>query len=226
MMTITDRFDEVKKRIADSAREAGRDPGDVLLLAVSKTFPVESIQALYEHGVRDFGESRVAELSAKAAVLPADVRWHFIGRLQANKVRKIVQLAEVIHSVDSIELLQRVDRIAGEEGKCPRVLLEVSVSGEESKGGVSLTAMTDLAAVAADCKNIRFDGFMTMAPLGADAFYVAALFEMLKLRRDEEAGRLKISLPILSMGMSNDFEIAVRHGSTLVRVGSAIFGAR
>ncbi len=221
-----EQFNLVKQRIAAAAREVGRTPEEVLLLAVSKTFPASAIQALYDGGVRDFGESRVAELAAKAATLPSDIRWHFIGQLQSNKVRKVVQLASVIHSVDSIALLERLDRIAGEEQKRPAVLLEINVSGEESKGGAPLSELSTLAAAASRCRNLDFQGFMTMAPADAEPMIWAAIFEMLQLRRDEESRRLGIPLPVLSMGMSGDFEVAVRHGSTLVRVGTLIFGGR
>lgn len=226
MNELTLHYDEVAARLARAAEEDGRPADEVRLLAVSKTFPAEMIRELYEHGVRMFGESRAPELAEKAAALPADIEWHFIGRLQANKVRKVVQLARVIHSVDSPELLARIDRIAGEEGRRPVVLLEVNVSGEASKAGVPVGELEPFARRAAALPNVDFRGFMTMAPFEVEPFRIAAIFELLKLTRDELEVKLNRRLPILSMGMSGDFEIAARHGSTLVRVGSLIFGAR
>ena len=179
MSSIFQRYQEIRQRIDTVASEEKRSPEDIMLLAVSKTFPADAIAELYAHGVRNFGESRAAELCEKAANLPADICWHFIGRLQSNKVRKVVQTCQVIHSVDTPELLERIDRIAGEEGKHPQILLEVSVSGEECKGGVSLEKLHELCVLACRCQHVDFKGFMTMAPLDADEAYTAALFEML-----------------------------------------------
>lgn len=226
MSKITQHYDEVLNRMAKAAQENGRPLGDIQLLAVSKTFPAESILELYKHGVRAFGENRAAELAEKATALPADIEWHFIGHLQANKVRKVVQIAQVIHSVDSLELLTRLDRIAGEEGKRPMVLLEVNVSGEESKSGVKYQELEALAAQAVALPHIDFKGFMTMAPLAAEPYRIAAIFELLKRACERIEKSLNCSLPVLSMGMSNDFEIAIRHGASLLRVGSLIFGQR
>ncbi len=226
MNSIIERYEAIRSRISTVAAEEKRSPEEILLLAVSKTFPVSAIAELYAHGVRNFGENRAAELCEKAAALPADICWHFIGQLQSNKVRKVVQTCQVIHSVDSSELLERIDRIAGEENKHPVILLEVSVSGEESKGGIPPEKLHDLCQRAAACSHVDLKGFMTMAPLDADEVYTAALFEKLTLLRDEESRLLQKDLPVLSMGMSGDFETAIRHGSTLVRVGTAIFGVR
>lgn len=226
MSRAVEHYREVRNSIDAAAREAHRDPAEILLLAVSKTFPAEAIRELYDSGVRAFGESRVAELETKAAALPEDIEWHFIGRLQSNKARKVVRLATVIHSVDSLPLLERLDRIAGEEGRKPRILLEVNVSGEESKAGFSPKELESAARRAADYENLEFAGFMTMAPVDADPVRVAAIFEMLQLLRDETETALGRKLPVLSMGMSGDCEIAARHGSTIIRVGTRIFGER
>ena len=168
----------------------------------------------------------MTELAEKAARLPEDIEWHFIGRLQSNKARKAVQLAKVIHSVDSAALLERLDRIAGEERKRPSVLLEVNVSGEASKAGVPVAELEPFARRAAACVNLDFRGFMTMAPFDAEPVKIAAIFELLRLTRDELEAKLGRELPELSMGMSGDYEIAARHGSTIVRVGTLIFGTR
>lgn len=225
MNPVIVRYRKVRAALDEAARETNRNPASIRLLAVSKSVSAESIRVLYDSGVRAFGESRVAALEAKAACLPNDVEWHFIGRLQSNKVRKVVQLAKFIHSVDSFALLDRLDRIAGEERKRPAVLLEVNVSGEASKAGLPINEIEPFAQHAVACTNLDFRGFMTMAPLGAEPVKIAAIFEVLRLNRDELETKLGRPLPDLSMGMSGDFEIAARHGATIVRVGTLIFGA-
>ncbi|MDD3885583.1 MAG: YggS family pyridoxal phosphate-dependent enzyme [Victivallaceae bacterium] len=226
MSELFEKFKAIQARIAAAAHESKRDPAEVALLAVSKTFPAEMISELYRCGVRSFGESRAEELLAKEEHLPPDIVWHFIGHLQSNKVRKVVKAASVIHSIDSVELLERVDRIASEEGRRPTVLLEVNVSGEASKSGLPPDELDAAADAAAGCANCDFRGLMTMAPAEADERRLAVIFESLAVRRDLLQQRLGVKLPLLSMGMSGDFEVAVRHGSTLVRVGTAIFGGR
>jgi len=197
--------------------------GNVLLLPVSKTVEVPAIRELYDAGVRDFGENRIEVLTPKAEALPKDIRWHFIGRLQSNKVRKILKAAQVIHSVDSVELVERISRIAGEEGVRPGIFLEISVSGEEQKGGFPVARAAELASVAAKAPNITLAGLMTMAPLDADEETCRKVFDGLRACRDELEKALAVKLPELSMGMSNDWPAAVACGSTLIRVGSAIF---
>lgn len=226
MSVIRKQYCEVAARVAAVAEECGRPASAVELLAVSKTFPADAIRELYEAGVRRFGESRIPEFAEKAAQLPSDIEWHLIGRLQANKVRKAVQLASVIHSVDSPALLARIDRIAGEEGRSPVILLEVNVSGEASKAGCTPEELISLAEAAAGCVNLKFRGLMTMAPDGAPEPELEQVFCGLATLRDELEKRCCCTLPLLSMGMSGDFETAIRCGSTLVRIGSAIFGRR
>ncbi len=226
MNRIVEHYREVRSLIDAAARDANREPAAIQLLAVSKTFPAEAIRELYNAGVRAFGESRVPELEAKAASLPQDIEWHFIGQLQSNKARKVVRLARVIHSVDSPSLLERLDRIAEEEGVRPRILLEVNVSGEISKAGVAPAELETFARQATTCRNLDFRGFMTMAPFDAEPEQIANYFETLRKKRDELAIRLNRELPELSMGMSGDCDIAARHGSTIIRVGTRIFGER
>ena len=197
--------------------------GSVKLLPVSKTVSAEVIRELYEIGVREFAENRIEVLNPKAECLPEDIKWHFIGRLQSNKVRKILKVAKVIHSVDSIELVERIDRIAGEENCTPEIYLEISVSGEECKGGFPVARAMELAEAAVKAKNIRLIGLMTMAPLEADADECRKVFSGLRECRDKIEKALSISLPGRSMGMSNDWREAVDCGSTLIRVGSSIF---
>ena len=196
---------------------------DVKLLPVSKTVSAEVIKELYDAGVREFAENRIEVLTPKAETLPKDICWHFIGRLQSNKVRKILKVASVIHSVDSIELLQRIDRIAGEENCVPEIYLEISVSGEECKGGFPVDRALELAQAAVEAKHIKLTGLMTMAPLEASAEECRKVFTGLRECRDMIEEKLNVKLPGLSMGMSNDWREAVECGSTLIRVGSSIF---
>lgn len=226
MSSVCENFRRVRSEVDAAAAAAGRSGKDILLLAVSKTFPVSDIRSLYDMGVRDFGENRIQELETKAAQLPQDIVWHFIGSLQSNKIRKAVKLASVIHSVDSVPAVERLDRIAEEEGKRVKFLLEVNVSGEASKSGVPQADFMELARAAASCRYAVFSGLMTMAPLGASAETLDAVFGGLAALRDRAEKELHVTLPLLSMGMSGDFANAVSHGSTIVRIGTAIFGRR
>lgn len=224
MSTLWERYLAARQGVADAAAASGRDCDEILILAVSKTVPAEQIAELYAHGVRHFGENRAPVLAEKAKALPGDIEWHYIGPLQSNKVRKVVQAASVIHSVDNPELLARLDRIAGEEARRPRFLLEVSVSGEESKGGVPVAALDGLAELADKCVNAEWAGLMTMAPLAAPEPVLRDIFGRLKSERDRLARRFGRPLPLLSMGMSGDYRTAIACGSTLVRLGTCIFG--
>lgn len=216
-MSCTDNYLTLLKEL-ESVRSS-----DVKLLPVSKTVSVEVIRELYDAGVREFAENRIEVLTPKAETLPKDIVWHFIGRLQSNKVRKILKAAKVIHSVDSIELVQRIDRIAGEENCTPEIYLEISVSGEECKGGFPVDRAIELARAAAEASHIKLAGLMTMAPLEASPDECRAVFNGLRSCRDSIEKALGITLPGLSMGMSNDWREAVACGSTLIRVGSSIF---
>lgn len=223
---LTARYEAIRRQLDSAARDGGREPAEIALLPVSKTFPAADIAELYAHGCRAFGESRIDELEQKAAALPPDIEWHFIGHVQTNKVRRVVALAAVIHSVDSLALLSRIDRIAGEARRVPQILLEVNISGEASKAGVAPDALPELAAAAAQLTHIQFKGLMTMAPAAATPAELDRVFGGLAARRDELQQALGIPLPVLSMGMSGDYPAAIRNGSTLVRIGSAIFGGR
>ncbi len=226
MGIVSNQYDSMLNLVRQSAVNAGRSADEVQLLAVSKTFPAEDIAELYSHGCRIFGESRIQELDVKAAALPADIEWHLIGLLQSNKVRKAVRLASVIHSVDSAALAERIDRIAGEEGKSPGVLLEVNVSGEVSKSGLAPAELDTVAEIAAKAQNFRWLGLMTVAPEAASADELKRIFSALRNMRDGYEKRYSRSLPVLSMGMSGDYDIAIECGATLVRIGTAIFGRR
>ncbi len=223
MSTLWERYLAARQGVADAAAAAGKAQDDILLLAVSKTVPAEQIADLYAHGVRCFGENRASVLVEKAKLLPGDIEWHYIGPLQSNKVRKVVQVASVIHSVDTPDLLARIDRIAGEEARRPRFLLEVSVSGEESKGGIPVAELDGLAEIADKCENAEWSGLMTMAPLAAPEPVLRGIFGRLKSECDRLERRFGRSLPLLSMGMSGDYRTAIACGSTLVRLGTCIF---
>jgi pyridoxal phosphate enzyme (YggS family) len=224
METIQERFSGVRDRIAKAARRAGRNPGEVELVAVSKKQPAELIREAVDAGQLLFGENRVQEAMVKISSLPGSLRWHLVGHLQSNKIRKALPLFELIQSVDSAELAGEIDRIAGETGLFPRVLLEVNVSGEGSKHGFRPEQLErDLETLLA-LPRLQVEGFMTMAPLAPEAEAARPFFAGLRELRDRMAARAGIPFGILSMGMSGDFEVAVEEGATLVRVGSAIFG--
>ncbi len=212
--------------ISSAEIESSRVPGSVKLLAVSKTFPTEVVLEAYKCGQRLFGENRIHELEVKVSSLPNDIEWHFIGNLQSNKVNKAVELATCIHSVDSKKLLKRIDRIAEEKGKIPKILLEVNISGEKSKSGLTLDQIEECARTASECKNLEFVGLMTMAPFDADEGVLKKIFGLLRQTRDELKQKLNIALPELSMGMSSDYRIAIAEGATIVRIGTSIFGKR
>jgi pyridoxal phosphate enzyme (YggS family) len=225
MSSFEAEYSALQQDVNNVLQQCSRRSGDVKILAVSKTFPVEAIREAYSCGVRMFGENKIQELAVKVAQLPDDVEWHFIGHLQSNKAAKAVELADWIHSVDSLKLLQKLDRCAGEQHKRPVILLEVN-SGEEAKSGISYDELFDLARAAAAAENLDFRGLMTMAPLCDDPAVWQKAFENLASARDELEKALQITLPELSMGMTGDFKEAIAAGSTIVRIGSRLFGNR
>jgi hypothetical protein len=226
-MTLAERVEIIRGKIAASALRAHRNPGEVELVAVSKKQPVENIREAFEEAGQElFGENRVQEALMKIPSLPGRLRWHLIGPLQSNKVRKALPLFELIHGVDSSGIARDIDRIAGEMGLFPRVLLEVNVSGEGSKHGFSPGQLERELDGLLALPRLQVEGFMTMAPLSDDHETARPVFARLREMRDSLAVRAGIPLSILSMGMSGDFEVAVEEGATLVRIGSALFGAR
>jgi pyridoxal phosphate enzyme (YggS family) len=222
MPGIAERLAALRQRIDAAAMSAGRMPGEVQLLAVSKTFAAEDVAEAYAAGQRLFGESRQQEAAPKIAALPPDIEWHFIGGLQRNKARKVLADFACIHSVDSLRLAEHLDRIAGEDGKRPQVYLEVNVAGEESKGGFSPEEVIAASASLAGLHNLEILGLMAIPPEGDSRRWFAATREL----RDQLRSSTGLALPGLSMGMSGDFEDAIAEGATIVRVGSALFGHR
>ena len=221
-------IDHVRSIIAESALRAGRAPGEVTLVAVSKTMPVELVQMAYNLGVTDFGENRVQEALPKIAEFhPQGLHWHMIGHLQSNKAGKVVSPFYCVHSVDSLHLAQALSRHAGEQEKVLSVLLQINMSGEASKEGMSLAEAIESARQIVALPHIQVDGLMTIAPLVEDPEQVRPVFRELRLLRDRLRTDIpQSSWPHLSMGMTGDYSIAIEEGATIVRIGRAIFGER
>lgn len=223
---ISENLAHVLSAISDAARQTGRSPDSVRLIAVSKTHPIEVIQEAIEAGQLTFGENRVQEAQPKISALPAKLHWHLIGHLQSNKARLALPLFELIHGVDSLELLAQINRIAGDLGLFPRVLLQVNVAGEASKFGFAPGKLIDLVEEIVKFDRVQIEGLMTIPPLAPAAEHSRRYFVTLRELRDKLAAQFRFPLPELSMGMSNDFRVAVEEGATMVRVGTAVFGER
>jgi pyridoxal phosphate enzyme (YggS family) len=226
MDAIAANLEEIRGRLTAAAERAGRDPASVRLVAVSKTYPAEAVAAASSTGQRIFGESRVQEARDKIPACPSGLEWHFIGHLQKNKVRQALPLFPFFHSIDSAALAGAIDRIAGETGAEAQGLLEVNISGEESKHGFTPDELRSQFPALAKLPHLRIRGLMTMAPYSDDPEDARPVFRKLRELRDELQSVHQHPLPELSMGMSGDFEPAIEEGATLVRVGSSIFGAR
>ena len=224
--TLQENLESVKQRMAAAAARCGRQPADVQLLAVSKTWPVEVLELAVKAGVSCFGENRVQELEEKVSALPAHLDWHLIGPLQKNKVRRALSLAGKIHSIDSLELAQRLDRIAADEGRVPEVYWQVHVGDEASKSGFSEERLRRSLEDLLDLRNQKVLGLMAIPPFTPDPEDARPFFSYLREFRDELSIHTGLPLPGLSMGMSHDFEVAIEEGATIVRVGSALFGGR
>jgi pyridoxal phosphate enzyme (YggS family) len=234
MTELESNLGSVRERIAAAARRAGRDPDGVTLVAVTKTQPPDVIQAAHDLGLRNFGENRVGEAEAKVGQLPADITWHMIGHIQSRKANRVVPLFQIVHSIDRLKVAQRLDRVYPEGSAPLPVLLEVNVSGEESKYGFAASRWdSDPAERAAlfgaveeilTLSRLQIQGLMTMAPIVTDPESARPIFVRLRQLR----GELAAAYPAadwhhLSMGMTDDFEVAIEEGATLVRIGRAIF---
>jgi pyridoxal phosphate enzyme (YggS family) len=229
MSTIADRLTEIRGRIAAAARSADRDPASVRLVAVSKTFPIESVREAFQAGQRDFGENRVQEALQKIeGSADQSIRWHLLGHLQTNKARKAAPAFAMIQSVDSLELIQKLDQAAADTGHGPELLIQVDLAGEATKSGATPVEVPRLFEAAAACRAARIVGLMTLPPFPETPEDSRPWFRQLRDLRDrwQASGVPASMLRELSMGMSGDFEVAIQEGATMVRVGTAIFGSR
>jgi len=226
MPSIAENLERVREQIAQAAAKAGRSVDDVELVAISKTHEAEKVREAIEAGQSLFGESRIQEARVKIPELPSNLRWHFVGHLQKNKIRHALPLFELIHSIDSLALAQDVNRIAEDEGLHPRVLLEVNVAGEGSKFGFDpeklRAEMESLLALA----RLSILGLMCIPPIAQEAETSRKYFVELRELRDRLQKEFHVDLAQLSMGMTQDFAVAIEEGASLVRVGTAIFGER
>jgi PLP dependent protein len=231
-MSVAQNIVVARERISSAARRIGRDPEDITLMAVSKTFSPEVIREAYNVGLLVFGENKVQEFSAKAGTLAdlPDAQWHMIGHLQSNKAAKAAELFSAIDSVDSLRLAQRLNSSAEQLGKNLAVLLEINVGGEAAKSGVDPDSqeLEEILQAASQLEQLEIRGLMTIPPFTEDPDAARPYFRKLRELRDQIARRRlpRIQTDVLSMGMSHDFEVAIEEGSTCVRVGTAIFGER
>jgi PLP dependent protein len=226
MTSIAENLERVREQIAEAAAKVGRAAGEIELVAIAKTHPAGKVREAIEAGQTLFGESRVQEARAKIPELPSNLRWHFVGHLQKNKIRHALPLFEMIHSVDSLGLAQDINRIAEEDRMHPRVLLEVNVAGEGSKFGFkSETLRAEMESLLA-LSGLSILGLMTIPPLAEEAEASRKYFVQLRELRDRLQAEFRVDLAQLSMGMTQDFPVAIEEGATLVRVGTAIFGER
>jgi hypothetical protein len=230
-MTIADNWRAVEARVAAACERTGRSAAEVTIVAVSKTHPADAVRAAWAAGATDFGENyaqelatKLAELAATPALPPRAIRWHFIGRLQRNKARLVAGRVALVHAVDTVELAQELARRAG--GVVQPVLLAVNLGGEATKGGITAAVAPAIARALTGVAGISLDGLMTMPPPAADPEASRPHFAGLRALRDRLQDDLGRPLPVLSMGMSHDFEVAIACGATHVRIGTAIFGTR
>jgi pyridoxal phosphate enzyme (YggS family) len=226
---IAERVAAVRERIARAAARAGRAAAEVGLVAVSKTKPPDAVREAFAAGLRVFGENRVQELESKAAALAdlaaAGIEWHLVGHLQANKAKRATGFA-LVHSLDGVELGQRLARLAAEEGRTVRALVQVDLAGEETKFGVPEAELFPLLESLKTASSLRLEGLMVLPPFFEEAERARPYFQKLRALRDQARAAGLLAGTTLSMGMSHDFEIAIEEGATLVRVGTGIFGER
>ena len=226
MPSIAENLGRVREQIANAAKKSGRSNLDVDLVAISKTHDAAKVREAIEAGQKLFGESKVQEARVKIPELPSNVRWHFVGHLQKNKIRHALPLFELIHGVDSLALAQEMNRIAEEDGLHPRVLLEVNVAGEGSKFGFAPEKLRAEMESLLVLPRLSILGLMTIPPIAEEAEASRKYFVELRELRDRLQTEFKVDLAQLSMGMTQDYTVAVEEGATLVRVGTAIFGER
>jgi pyridoxal phosphate enzyme (YggS family) len=225
-MGVAENLERVREQTVAAAAKAGRTGNEIELVAITKTHPVEKVREAVEAGHTVFGESRVQEARAKIPELPSNLRWHFVGHLQKNKIRHALPLFQLFHGVDSLELAQEMNRIAAEEGMQPRTLLEVNVAGEGSKFGFNPEGLRAEMESLLALPRLSIEGLMCIPPLADEAEASRKFFVQLRELRNSLEKEFDVKLPHLSMGMTQDFWIAIEEGATLVRVGTAIFGER
>ena len=226
-MGVRENVQKIKERIERACERAGRDPGEVSILAASKTRTPEEIREVFEAGIRLFGENRVQEARDKIPLLSdLSIEWHMIGHLQRNKVKYAVNLFDVVESLDSKELADELEKRLSKVGKKMRVFIEVKLSPEETKHGCSPEEALELAKYVLSLEHLKLEGLMTVPPYFEDLELVRPYFRKLREIRDNLEDALGVNLPHLSMGMSHDFEVAVEEGATIVRIGTAICGLR
>ena len=226
MNSVSENLERVREQIARAAAKVGRAASGIQLVAITKTHPAEQVREAIEAGQNLFGESRIQEARAKIPELPSNVHWHFVGHLQKNKIRQALPLFEMIHSVDSLGLAQDMNRIAQEEAMHPRVLLEVNVAGEGSKFGFQPDKLCQQMEELLSLPRLSISGLMAIPPLAEEAEPSRKYFVQLRELRDRLQTEFRVDLSQLSMGMTQDYPIAIEEGATLVRVGTAIFGER
>ena len=227
-MSVCENYKEVEKRVEEACKRAGRKREEVTLIAVSKTKPVSMIEELLPLNVRDFGENKVQELTAKAEILPSALHWHMIGHLQRNKVKYVVDKACIIHSVDSLRLAEEISKAAQKKQVTAKILIEVNVAEEESKFGVRTSELLPLIEAISLLPNIAIKGLMTIAPYVENPEENRWIFQKLKNLSIDIKGKNfdNVTMDVLSMGMTGDYEVAIEEGATHVRVGTGIFGER
>ena len=225
---LASNLQEVERKIMEACDKAGRAREEITLIAVSKTKPVPMLQEIYDLGVRDFGENKVQDLTDKEPQLPADLRWHMIGHLQRNKVKQVIDKAVLIHSVDSVRLAKAIEAEAAKKDIIVQILLEVNVAEEDSKFGLKLDEVLPAVEEIATMPHVRIKGLMTIAPFVENPEENRTVFAQLqKLSVDIAKKNIdNVSVDILSMGMTNDYQVAIEEGATMIRVGTGIFGER
>lgn len=225
---LKENLAQVEENIQRVCERAGRDRKEVTLIAVSKTKPVDMLREIYDAGIRVFGENKVQELVDKYEVLPGDIKWQMIGHLQRNKVKYIIDKVDLIHSVDSIRLAETIDKEAEKKGITAKILIEVNVAKEDTKFGLMPEEVDDFIEQLANYKHIQVQGLMTIAPFVSDPEENRPIFARLR-ELSVDIGKKNvdnINMSVLSMGMTNDYQVAIEEGATMVRVGTGIFGAR
>lgn len=226
MPSISESYESIKSRIDCAAKQSGRNTSAIELIAVSKTWPAHIISELVECGHTLFGENRAQEIEAKVPYLPGTLRWHFIGHLQKNKVRKVLPHVEAIHSIDSLQIAERINSIAGDLGIYSKIYLQVNNAGESTKFGFSQNELLNCFESILGLDRIEIEGLMIIPPFDPDPELTRPEFAALRELRDKLENDSGTRLPGLSMGMSHDFEVAIEEGATAVRIGSSIFGQR